>query len=193
LYSDNEQDPVFPVSPIKIRLRATRICFTFLCLLVGSAYTIPVAFGYLPAPSKIPQVLFGPTAFLFTSLTLVYVSLMLPPLITGYELKISREGIVIRSYGKDLIPWTTISSIDLVEMVVPRHRNPTKRIDLISDRIPSLTVLQRLRAKKWRNFRKDAIATIIPGILTDTTAPELYKLLRDYHTAFSGRNSSNYV
>lgn len=186
---DSELDPKFPLAPIKIRLAATRLLLVFLLLIVGCAYTLAVAIGYLPSPSRIPEVLFWLLALFLTCGVIGYAYLMLPPLIAGYELKISRDGIVVRSYAAELIPWSAIVSIEIVEMPLLRSRRTVERIDLISDRELPLKLQRRLNRKKWRNFRKDAIATIIPENLNDTTTAGLYEVLCDYHSEFGGRKS----
>jgi len=187
LNKDSEPDPKFPLAPIKIRLAATRLLLVFLLLIVGCAYTLAVAIGYLPSPSPIPEVLFWLLALFLTCGVIGYAYLMLPPLIAGYELKISRDGIVVRSYAAELIPWSAIVSIEIVEMPLLRSRRTVERIDLISDRELPLKLQRRLNRKKWRNFRKDAIATIIPENLNYTTTPGLYAVLCDYHSEFGGR------
>lgn len=186
--SETSSSDLISATPIRIGMSSSRILLAFALLLLVCLWIWTMALGYLPLPPKIPEFALVPLGLFLTVFTLGYAFVVLPPIISGYEIEIRHDGIVARSHGKELIPWSAIAKIELVVLGLPKRKQPLERIDLMFEGILSPSLDKQVRTNKWRNFRKGVIATIIPENLNNVTAPELYKVLCEYHVRFGGKN-----
>ncbi|MGN7770799.1 hypothetical protein [Phyllobacterium sp. 22552] len=175
-------------TPIKIRMAPARALITLFTIGLLGTYFSAVALGYLQTPPGLPPFLFGLLALCLMFIAISYPFLILPPFIAGYELKISQEGIVVRSYGKEIIPWSAISSISMTDVSQPYRWTPVKRIELLFDGTLPPKLHRQVKTTRWRNFRKGVLATIIPELLTGMSAYTLYSVLSYHHKKYGGPN-----